>query len=472
MTKARIMVVEDDSIIAESIKSTLQSFGYVVPSVVSSGEEALERSEKDSPDLVLMDIVLKGAMDGIEAAHQIRNRFQIPIVFLTAFSDKKILERAKITEPFGYIIKPFEDRELHSIIEIALYKHRMERKLKENEEWLFTTLKSIGDAVIVTDTQSRMRFMNPVAESLTGWKQKEAFEKPLREVFNIISEKTGKRAEDPVSRVLRKGAIVGLADRTLLITKDGQKLPIDDSAAPIKDDRGKVIGIVLVFRDITERRKSEEKIRASLAEKEVLLKEIHHRVKNNLQIVHSLLNIQSEYIKNKSVLNMLRETQDRVRSMALIHEKLYQSKDLARIEFGDYIQRLIDGLFHSYGIVPESIKLEIDVKDIFLDINSAIPCGLIINELVSNSIKHAFPDGKGGSGRPETQNRICVMMKRRDNKYTLTMSDNGVGIPEHLDFRDTESLGLQVVNTLVEQLEGSIELIRHGGTSFKIEFFP
>jgi len=261
MAKSRVMVVEDDRIIADHIQATLNSLGYGVTALVSSGEEAVKKAERDNPDIVLMDIVLKGEMDGVEAASQIRSRMGIPIVFLTAFSDQKILERAKLTEPFGYLIKPFEDRELHSNIEVALYKHKMEKRLKESEEWLSTTLNSIGDAVIATDTQGYVIFMNPVAQELTGWKQNEISGKSLNEVFNIINEKTGEPAENPVLKVIQKGTIVGLANHTVLVTKDGKKVPIDDSGAPIKNDRGETIGVVLVFRDITERKKAEEKLK-------------------------------------------------------------------------------------------------------------------------------------------------------------------------------------------------------------------
>ena len=204
-TQIQILVVEDDRIIAESIRSTLESLGYGVPAIVSSGEEAVAQAEKYLPDLVLMDIMLEGEMDGVEASSQIHSRFDIPVIFLTAYSDKKLLDRAKLTTPFGYIIKPFEDRELHSLIEIALYKHEIEKKLKESEKWLSTTLASIGDAVIATDIKGNVTFLNPVAEELTGWKKKEARAKPLKEVFNIINEKTGKPAENPVKKVLQKG---------------------------------------------------------------------------------------------------------------------------------------------------------------------------------------------------------------------------------------------------------------------------
>lgn len=263
MAEIKILVVEDDRIIADDIQITLNNLGYAVSSVVSSGLEAIKKAEEDNPDLVLMDIILEGEMDGIEAADQIHSHFNIPVVFLTAHANKKMLERAKVTEPFGYIIKPFEDRVLHSVIEIALYKHRMEKKLKESEEWLSTTLKSIGDAVIATDKKGNVTFMNPVAKALTGWKEEKAIGRHLKYVFKIINEETGKPVEDPVEKVLQEVAAIGLPKNTILIAKDGSKLPIDDSGSPIKDDKGNIIGVVLVFRDITERKRMEEKLRKS-----------------------------------------------------------------------------------------------------------------------------------------------------------------------------------------------------------------
>ena len=266
MSKIKILVVEDESIVAMDIKHRAEGLGYEVTDVTPSGEEALKLVRENPPDLILMDIVLKGKIDGIEAAQRIHDDFDIPVLYLTAYSDEETLKRAKITEPFGYIIKPFEDRELHSSVEIAIYKHEMDRKLKESEKWLSTTLESIGDAVIATDKMGKIIFMNPVARKVTGWKQEEAIGKTLLDVFKIINEDTGIPLEDPVTKVLKKDAVIEMNDPALLVTRDGTRLPIDDSSAPIRDENGSVIGVALVFRDITERKRAEK-------EKEELLKD-------------------------------------------------------------------------------------------------------------------------------------------------------------------------------------------------------
>ena len=206
-----------------------------------------------------------------------------------------------------------------------------------------------------------------------------------------------------------------------------------------------------------------EVLNDSLAEKEVLLKEIHHRVKNNMQVISSMLRLQSGYIQDGQAREMFIESQHRVRSMALIHEKLYQSRDLAKVDFAEYIRHLTDYLFQSYGVKPDSVHLEMDIQKISMNIYYAIPLSLILNELVSNSLKYAFPDGIKG--------KIRVKMQQNQNKkIKLIVADNGVGFPQDLDFKNTESLGLQLVNTLVAQLEGTIEMENQEGTQFGIEF--
>ena len=220
--------------------------------------------------------------------------------------------------------------------------------------------------------------------------------------------------------------------------------------------------IVMVARDITERKEFENALKSSIKEKEVLIREIHHRVKNNMQIISSLLNLQKQYVHDEEAGNVLLESQNRVKSMAMIHEKLYQTQNFSEINFGDYITSLVDDLFSSYGSYSRRIKKKMIFDEIMLGLETAIPCGLIISELVTNTLKYAFPNQMEGEFRIE--------MYEIDGFYHLIISDNGVGIPPNLNFEKTETLGLVLVDSLVNQLEGTVELERNGGTKFKIVF--
>ncbi|HEY9652698.1 MAG TPA: ATP-binding protein [Coleofasciculaceae cyanobacterium] len=273
MVRAKILIVEDENIVALNIQKRLTELGYTVTATVSSGETAIQLAAQNPPDLVLMDIKLKGSIDGIEAAARMRSRFQIPIVYLTAYADNETLNRAKLTEPYGYISKPFESRDLCTTIEVALYNHQMERQRREREQWLATTLTSMGDAVITTDSQGLVTFMNPMAEMLTCWKQEEVLGNNLTQVFQTINAHTRKVVENPVALALEKGVTVELENHTLLITKNGTEIPIDDSASPIKNENGKVLGAVLVFHDITERQQAEANLQGINQELEVKVSE-------------------------------------------------------------------------------------------------------------------------------------------------------------------------------------------------------
>lgn len=237
--------------------------------------------------------------------------------------------------------------------------------------------------------------------------------------------------------------------------RDGMKLHRDGHANPIE-----IIGSVV---DISDRKWAEDQIRTSLQEKEVMLKEIHHRVKNNLQVISSLLKLQAGYIKDDRILEVFKESQNRVRAMALVHEKLYQSEDLAKTDFAEYIRSLVTDLFRSYAISSRAISLQLAVEEARLSIDTAIPCGLIINELVSNSLKYAFPAHQSGE--------IQITLKSdQPDHYILTVADNGTGFPADLDFRRTKSLGLQLVCNLTKQLQGTIDLTFEPGAAFTITF--
>jgi PAS domain S-box-containing protein len=265
----RILVVEDESIVAQDIRLTLEELGYEVAAIADSGELALEQAVNLKPDLILMDIRLLGGIDGIETAQQINQRINVPIVYLTALGDEETLSRVKATNPFGYIIKPFVERDLRIVIEISLNKFRIEQNLLENQEWLGMILHSVGDGVIATDTNLNITYLNPVAEQLTGWSFAEAVGKNITEILRIINEITRQNVTNPIVTALETREVVSLPEQTLLITKTGKEIPIGDSAAPINDHRGTIplknnldqcIGAVMIFRDITENKLFAERL--------------------------------------------------------------------------------------------------------------------------------------------------------------------------------------------------------------------
>jgi len=246
-----------------------------------------------------------------------------------------------------------------------------------------------------------------------------------------------------------------------IITKGGQSVPCELNAhSLLLGDKQVILSVV---RDITDRREAQDRIRDSLVEKETLLREIHHRVKNNLQVISGLLNLQSHYIDDEGVRSIYKESQNRIKTMALIHEELYQREDLARINLADYIGGLARNLMASYSIVNGRIGLEMDLADVEISIDTAIPCGLIVNEIVSNSLAHAFPEEKRGHIRIE----FCLL---QSGEYELTISDDGQGLPDDLDLTETGTLGLRLVSILAEQLGAQLQMTGDGGTTFKLVF--
>ena len=353
---------------------------------------------------------------------------------------------------------------------LALSFNKMAEDLSKtlvSKDYVDNIISSMADSLIVADAEGKVKTVNSAALDLLGYKEKEIIGQSIGMLIREEKEEGQAKVGTTVAKRkilmdLLKNGVVNNFEMNYL-TKDEKKIPVIFSGSVVKDKKGKIVNIVCVAKDITELKQAKEKIKASLREKEVLLREIHHRVKNNLQVISSLLILQSKQISGKKNQELFQESQNRVKSMALIHEKLYQSQDLASINFKEYLNTLIIGLFRSYQSHSSHVELKVNVEDITLGIDSAIPCGLIINELISNSLKYAFPNGREGV--------ISVALRSLNKKdVELAVSDNGIGMPEDLDFRNTKSLGLHLVTILAEdQLEGEIKLSRDKGTEFRIK---
>ena len=301
MKSKKILVVEDERLVAEDIAKCLELAGYEVCGIANNGLRALELAEQHRPDLVLEDIVIQGDMNGVDVAIQLKNQFDIPTIFLTAYSKEGIMERAKEAEPLGFITKPFDERSLISTVKLALHKSVVDTQIKESEEWFSTTLNSIGDGVIATDSDGRIQFMNQLAEKLTSWSAAEAEGEDIETVFQISLERTGAYVENPALMAMKDNVVKSPPEGCLLTSRDGQETPIDDSGAPIHDSCGNIIGSVLVFRDISEQRIAERNVKEyqSKLEETVAIRteELHKRVeleRLNNKIASRLLVTDSE----------------------------------------------------------------------------------------------------------------------------------------------------------------------------------
>lgn len=315
------------------------------------------------------------------------------------------------------------------------------------------TFDIIPDLIAVMDVECRFVKMNKAFAKKLGVGLKDVVGRKCQE---LICGPGGSEACCPRPQAASRGG-----ERTVEAQVFGGDYLI--SISPILDYGGEPAGWVEVFRDITEIKRTEEMLAASLREKEVLLREVHHRVKNNMQVISSLLSLQGRLIKDTPYASAFREAQDRIKAMAIVHEKIYESKDFTKTDIRDYVSKIANGIFRSYGVNIDRIALNMDIEDGRLSIDSAVPCGLIVNELLSNSLKHAFPDKEKGS--------INIAFHPAEGGwFELRVSDDGAGLPNELDFRQTKTLGLQLVNALVKQLNGSIELNGRAGTEFSIRF--
>ncbi|MBW2649129.1 MAG: transporter substrate-binding domain-containing protein [Deltaproteobacteria bacterium] len=345
------------------------------------------------------------------------------------------------------------------IVALKIQVRAKTKSLRESEEILKTILavSPVGLCLMLQDRT--IEWANKALHDMTGYEEGTRTGKNTSILYQDMPEYE-RAGGELYGGDGEEGA--GYTD-TRLVHRDGTTIDCYIQTRPmdLSDPSQRYIAVIM---DITPLKQAEEKIKRSLREKEALLAEIHHRVKNNMQIISSMLSLQSKHIEDKKALATFQDSQGRIKSMALIHEKLYQASDLSSIDFGIYIRDLSENLFRLYGVTPGVIDLEIDAGDITFEIETSIPCGLIISELISNSLKYAFPDGRKG--------KISVTLRgnERDNGYVLTVSDDGIGIPEEMDTQNTDTLGMELVDILTQQLDGTIKIDRTNGTTFKITF--
>jgi PAS domain S-box-containing protein len=528
----QILVVEDEIVIARDIEGCLENLGYSVADVVASGVEAIKKASELRPDLVLMDIRLDGDLDGIQAAEQIWSHFQIPIIYLTGFSDKNTLERAKITQPFGYILKPVEEQELYVAIETALQQFQVNRGLQDREQWLANILRDLGDGVIVVDAQRSVKFVNAVATALTGWTQEEAVGKDLLEIFPIVQEETRTPLKNPAIAALETGQLNYLEDRTLLISKHGAAVPISDSGAPLRDETGKITGSVLVFRDVTQRRLAEERenalnraeqLEAQMLELERLnqlkddfLNTVSHELRTPLANMKMSIQMLEVVLKQRGLLTDSDAEEDRaMRYFNILRNQCNQELTLVNdllniqhlnantyvltpsiIELQTWIPYILEGFQGRAQSSRQQLQVDLapNLQPIVSDESSLVR---ILSELLNNACKYTPVGGTitvaahlvvqkdedpGMKDRADENSSLSL----NSSSLQLSVSNSGVELPfeeisrifdpfyriPHSDLRNQggTGLGLALVKKLVDHLGGCINVSSSSGqTCFAIE---
>lgn len=346
---------------------------------------------------------------------------------------------------------------LSRAIRNAIKRMRVEKEFQPNEKKYSRLIENLQEGICFIDKNAYTTSINRRMAEMLGYTVEEMLAKSL---FSFMDEGSAEICKNYLECL--KGS--GEKQQELeFLRKNGTKVYVNMKISFLTDDDENYLGAIAAILDLTEYKRAEEQIKASLAEREVLLGEIHHRVKTNMQIVSSLLSLQASQTKNKDFIKMVKNTQSRIRSIALIHENLYRSQDLSKINFSGYVPSLVIHLFQFNQVNSNLIKLKMNLDNVFLDIQTAIPCALILNELITNSLKHAFPGGRGGE-------IIVELHPLEEHTFQMIVKDNGVGIPKGLDIEHTSTLGLQIAAMLVKQVEGSMEVLQEGGTTFMIVF--
>jgi PAS domain S-box-containing protein len=338
------------------------------------------------------------------------------------------------------------------------------RELRERKEMFERFFESAPDAILVSDKHGRITDMNAQAAHLFGYSREELIGESI-EILVPEQVRAQHRSDRDAYMESPKTRPMGQGLELYARRKDGTQCPVDITLSPLGG--GGEPRVLAAIRDMTEHNVTQEKIRESLREKEVLLREVHHRVKNNLAVICSLFYLESTYAKDEHTAQVFRESENRVHSMALVHETLYGSKNLSRIDFSDYAKVLATDILSTYGNrddAKSAIRLRTELSPVIMSIDLAVPCGLILNELISNAFKHGFPNGNGG--------QITVSLSSGSNQQCLLrVDDNGAGIPPGFDANSKKSLGLRLVRSLTKQIRGSFELVRaEPGSSARLQF--
>src|SRR5215831_18081562 len=471
---AHILVVDDDPLLLTAVEVLLEGPNRIIVKA-ETGQDALRHLLREDFAVILLDVRMP-QLDGYETAALIRQRGRsryTPIIFLSGIDtlDTDVV-RGLTSGAVDYLVKPVVPEILTNKVSVFVDLYRLrewvkQQALQQSEERFRLLVQGVQDyAIFMLDGEGHVTTWNIGAERLTGYRGEEILGQHYDSFYPNEELASGQPARD-LQMAAAAEASCAEPDRWM-VRKDATRFIANVVVTGLRDEQGGLRGYAVVIRDITERKRTEDQIQASLKEKEILLREVHHRVKNNLQVIYStlrysMLRLQSQSVTDPKVLELFEDSQARVKAMALLHETLYQLQDLSRIDMAGYISKLTGQLFKSYGISPDTIRLRLNVAPVSFSFDTAIACGLLINELVSNSLKHAFPNGRTGE--------VAIqLVPDRHGTHVLTVSDNGVGLPSTFEVGKAKSLGWQLVPMLVEQLKGTFELHRDAGTTVTLTF--
>jgi PAS domain S-box-containing protein len=460
-SSCRILILEDSADDAKLIELQLRNVNLDFECDFAADKESFLRHLTQSPpDLILSDYSLPG-FDGMSALVMAKAILpHVPFLIVTGSVNEETAVECMKAGASDYVLKHDLVR-LGPAVRVSLEQKRLaeqKAQLESVKALLAAIVESSSDAIVSKSLDGTITAWNQGAEKIFGYRADEALGRPITLLIppHLHSEEKG------ILEKVRRGERVENFE-TVRQRKDGKRIHVSLTLSPVMDPSGHIMGASKIARDITAQKQAEESIRASLREKELLLKEVYHRVKNNLQIISSLLNLQSGLMTDPRAQEALLECTSRIQSMALLHEQLYLAKDLSQIDMGNYLRSMTAQITDSYLRTPGTISSRVDVPEgLSMSMDAAIPCGLIINELYSNCLKHAFCDGRNGS--------VLVQLHHERRRFVLQVSDDGVGFPAHLDFRRTTTLGLQLVCTLTRQLKGEVEMKSDNGTLFAITF--
>lgn len=445
----RILIVDDEATISTQLEERLAYMGYEVVGSASSGEEAVRLAGDLSPDIILMDIVMPGKLDGIEAAEIIHSRMDVPIVFLTAHGDEHFVERAKQVEAMGYIIKPYQEEGLRAAVEIALFNAMISRSVRDSEKKWRLFAETINEGVILCHSSGTVFFWNQGAESIFGYSVTEAEGQPLS---FIIPERGRDDFDEEVIRVSEAGIRQGRWREVVGLRKDFSKFPLEISlfAYDVKDDKI----LVCLARDISRRKRVENGFRAAIKEKDRKIENIRRHLENNMEIIYRLMSLQSDYGQENRPLSAYKEAGQSLREIMRADESSPSGMAATRIDFSGYLYNLSDRLITAFNADVRKFSVLIHAEDIHLKLSTAISCGLIISELLGEALKYCV-----GTGEPV---KILIdLTEGEGGLLKLSLSDEGAGLPAMVSAAYPVFPGMQVIQDQAAHLNAEV-MVRTG----------